>query len=366
MSSLALDTLIFFVTSTCNSKCRTCFYWEELNGKDDLSFAEIERLSETMPRFKEIWLSGGEPTLREELVDVLSLFYRQNGVRSVNLPANGLLPGKLLGVVETAFAACPELRINLNLALDGIGGTHDAIRGVPGNFERALESLERLQELRRREPRLRLHVNSVVCSENLSEMVPLGEMMRERFDLDGHYFQIIRGEPMDPGLLEVHKESLTRLYEDLQPLYRHYADKIGRRNGWLDKAGYLGALNLYHEIQASNFDRHHRWPMPCTAAQNIAVLDANGDIRSCELRDKLGNVRDYDCDWGRFWDSRERQDEIASIRRDGCWCTHVCFIHASLKASPKAKVFDVPRAYLSVRRQSGRTRSTGLLDEVGT
>jgi len=349
MSSLVLDTLIFFVTSRCNSKCRTCFYWEELNGKDDLSFTEIERLSETMPRFREIWLSGGEPTLREELVDVLALFYRQNGVRSINLPANGLLPEKLLGVVEDVFAACPELRINLNLALDGIGETHDSLRGVPGNFERALESLDRLQQLRRREPRLRLHVNSVVCRENLTEMVPLGEMMRERFDLDGHYFQVIRGEPMDPGLLEVHKESLTQLYEELQPLYGHYADKIGKRSGWLGKAGYLGVLNLYHEIQAANFDRHHRWPMPCTAAQNIAVLDANGDIRSCELREKLGNVRDYECDWSRFWDSQERQDEIASIRRDGCWCTHVCFIHASLKASPKARLVDVPRAYLGVR-----------------
>jgi MoaA/NifB/PqqE/SkfB family radical SAM enzyme len=347
VSALPLDTLIFFVTSTCNSKCRTCFYWKELNSPDDLSFAEIYRVSQTMPAFREIWLSGGEPTLRGELVDILALFYRRNGVRSVNLPANGLLPGKLRRVVESTLAACPELRINLNLALDGIGPTHDAIRGVPGNFDRAIESLEELQQLRRREERLRLHVNSVVCRENLGEMVALGEMLRDRFDLDGHYFQIIRGAPMDPGLLEVHKESLERLYRELQPLYRHYADKVGRRKGFLRKAGYLGVLGLYHEIQAANLDRHHRWPMPCTAAQTIAVLDANGDVRSCELRERLGNLRDYDCDWGRFWGSRARADEVDRIRQDGCWCTHVCFIHASLKASAKAKLLDVPRAYLS-------------------
>jgi MoaA/NifB/PqqE/SkfB family radical SAM enzyme len=346
-SEFPLDTLIFFVTSTCNSKCRTCFYWKELNARDDLSFAEIDRVSQTMPGFREIWLSGGEPTLREELVDILGLFYRRNRVRSVNLPANGLLPGRLRRVVESTLVACPELRINLNLALDGIGPTHDAIRGVPGNFERALASLDELQQLRRREERLRLHVNSVVCRENLGEMVPLGEMLRDRFDLDGHYFQIIRGEPMDPDLLEVHKGSLERLYRELQPLYRHYADKLGRRRGFLRKAGYLGVLGLYHEIQAANLDRHHRWPMPCTAAQTIAVLDANGDLRSCELRERLGNVRDYDCDWSRFWDSRARTDEVARIRRDGCWCTHVCFIHASLKASAKARAIDVPRAYLS-------------------
>jgi MoaA/NifB/PqqE/SkfB family radical SAM enzyme len=347
MSPLELDTLIFFVTSRCNSKCRTCFYWEELNRKDDLCFEEIERLSATMPRFGEVWLSGGEPVLREELASILALFHRRNGIRSVNLPVNGLLPDKLLETVEAILASCPGLKMNLNLALDGIGATHDAIRGVPGNFERALRSLELLQALRGREPRLRLHVNSVVCRENVGEMVRLGEMMRERFDLDGHYFQIIRGEPMDKTLLEVHKEALQRLYDDLKPLYRHYAEKVGRRKGWLAQAGYLGVLNLYHEIQAANLDRHHRWPMPCTAGQSIAVLDANGDVRSCELRERLGNVRDYACDWRHFWESRERQDEIARIRRDGCWCTHVCFIHASLKASPKAKAIDVARAYLA-------------------
>ncbi len=86
--------------------------------------------------------------------------------------------------------------------------------------------------------------------------------------------------------------------------------------------------------------------MPCTAAQNIAVVDANGDIRSCEPRERLGNLRDYDCDWDRFWQSRERAEEIDAIARDGCWCSHVCFIHASLKASKKAMTIDVPRAYL--------------------
>jgi MoaA/NifB/PqqE/SkfB family radical SAM enzyme len=344
---LELDTLIFFVTSRCNARCRTCFYWQELNRTGDLRFDEIERLSATMPRFNEVWLSGGEPMLREELVEVLALFRRQNGIRSVNLPVNGLLPQRLLQKLEGIFAACSGLRVNVNLALDGIGETHDAIRGVPGNFERALASLELLQDLRSREPGLRLHVNSVVCRENVSEMVRLGELVKQRFDLDGHYFQIIRGEPMDKTLLEVHREALEQLYAELKPLYRHYADKVARRKGWLAGAGYLGALGLYHEIQAANLDRHHRWPMPCTAGQSIAVLDANGDVRSCELRERLGNVRDHGCDWRRFWESRERQDEIARIRRDGCWCTHVCFIHASLKASAKAKAIDVPRAYLA-------------------
>jgi len=41
-------TVIFFVTSRCNALCRTCFYWQELNQKGDLTFDEIKIISETM------------------------------------------------------------------------------------------------------------------------------------------------------------------------------------------------------------------------------------------------------------------------------------------------------------------------------
>ena len=346
-----LDTLILFVTSRCNSVCRTCFYWEELNQKSDLTLDEILRLSGTMPAFNEVWLSGGEPTLREDLPEIISAFHETNGIRSINFPTNGLLPDKLVEQVDRISAVCPELRINLNVALDGLETTHDRLRGVPGNFGKALKSLRALQARRSQLPNLRLHINSVICRDNIDEMLPLGERMRDQFDLDGHYFQVIRGEPLDPGLLEVHKESIAALYRGLQPLYRHYAERIeGRKNGIrapLARVSYLGTLNLYHQIQAANIDRHEPWPVPCTAGQNIAVVDANGDLRACELRGSLGNLRDFDCDWNLFWKSKARSAEVDAIARDGCWCTHVCFIHASVKASTKAVMVDIPRAYLA-------------------
>ncbi len=258
-------------------------------------------------------------------------------------------PLALPGVSLKPYASCRHTHAAIDAAmalreqLDG-GAVE---RGTISVYQAAADLCDNPSpKTRHRDARLRLHVNSVICRENVVEMLELGRIMRERFDLDGHYFQIIRGEPMDPTLLEVHKDTLEQLHQDLKPVYEHYASKVGARNSWLGKATYLGVLGLYHEIQAANLERRHRWPMPCTAAQNIAVLDANGDIRSCELRERLGNLRDYDCDWSRFWQSRERTDEMAAIERDGCWCTHVCFIHASLKATKKALAIDVPRAYL--------------------
>src|SRR5579863_3349720 len=87
-----LGTLIFFVTSVCNARCRTCFYWQELNQRGDLTWAEIEMLSRSMPPFTDLWLSGGEPMLRRDLTRIIRLFCETNGVRWINLPTNGLLP----------------------------------------------------------------------------------------------------------------------------------------------------------------------------------------------------------------------------------------------------------------------------------
>ena len=36
--------LILFINSICNLKCEHCFYWENLNKRDDLTFDEIARL----------------------------------------------------------------------------------------------------------------------------------------------------------------------------------------------------------------------------------------------------------------------------------------------------------------------------------
>ena len=57
--------LTLFITSTCNLTCPHCFYWRELNQKDDLSFDEIAKLSESLDPIENLNLSGGEPFLRK-------------------------------------------------------------------------------------------------------------------------------------------------------------------------------------------------------------------------------------------------------------------------------------------------------------
>ena len=77
---MGLNTLISFVTSRCNARCETCFYWKELNQCGDLSFEEIDTLTRTMSRFRELWLSGGELMMGPRLDEIIQLFVDRNGI----------------------------------------------------------------------------------------------------------------------------------------------------------------------------------------------------------------------------------------------------------------------------------------------
>ncbi len=347
-----LKLVILFVTSVCNAKCRTCFYWEELNQQGDLTWDEIQKLSRTMPPFTDLWLSGGEPMLRAELTEIIHLFHIQNGIRWVNLPTNGLLPDRTAEWVRRILRENPGLLLDLNVALDGLGEMQDSIRAVPGNFQKTLQTIEALQPCRGEYPTLRVNINTVICADNFDYVLDIAEFVKTQCGVDGHYFNIIRGNAKDPALKKIPAERLPALYWELQKVYAHYA-AIPRRRERLEgierKFGevyYQGTLALHNKIQLENIDSPHPWPMPCTAGGTSVVIDYNGDVRACELRGRLGNLREFDCDFRKFWATAARRSELDAIVRDQCWCTHVCFIHDSLRHSPKALLFDVPLTYL--------------------
>jgi MoaA/NifB/PqqE/SkfB family radical SAM enzyme len=346
-----LNTIIFFVTSHCNATCATCFYWDELNQKGDLSWDEIVTLSRNTPPFTDLWFSGGEPTLRRELAEIIDLFVRNNGVRYINLPTNGLKPYRVYEVAEHCLAANPDLELHINIALDGLRESHDFMRGVPGNFDKALETAKLLRKLKPEFGlRLIVNINTVLTRDNLDEVLPLAELIRSERIADGHYFNLIRGDAKDPGLKRVAREKLRHIYAKLPEIQWSYAegmfDDANRLVKWLKKAVYVGTLTFHHRTQFQNLDASKRWAMPCTAGETSAVIDFDGRIRACELREPIGNLRDVDMNLKVFWESPARVKEPQQIACDQCWCSHVCFIHDSLRYSYRAMFAEVAKNYV--------------------
>jgi MoaA/NifB/PqqE/SkfB family radical SAM enzyme len=352
-----LGTLILFVTSRCNAKCETCFYWQELNQPGDMTFAQIERIAQTMPPITDLWLSGGEPTLRRDLNEIIELFVRHNGVRRVIIPTNALVKSHVFEVVERALSRNPQIDLYLNVALDGYGATHDRIRGVPGNWTKTLDCIRALYPLKEKfADRFRLNVNTVVCAENYAELDKLADYLWHNCQLDGQYFNIIRGETKAGAQIkQVPPEVLPQMYARVSALTKRYGERMFAADDaaarFVKSVAYVGAITTHYRTQLANFAAPAAWPFPCTAGETSVVIDYNGDVRACELREKFATLADYDYDFAALWAAGARQTELKAI--DGghaCWCTHVCFIHDSMRHSRRALLYEVPKNYLKRER----------------
>ena len=349
-----LGTVILFVTSRCNSFCRTCFYHEELNQPGDLTFEQIQKVSRTMPAITDLWLSGGEPTLRHDASEIIDTFIRNNGVRRLIIPTNGLIKTRVAEIVDNALGSHPSLDLYLNVALDGHGETHDRVRGVPGHWKKTLDCIEALYPLKEKyRDRFRLNVNTVVCADNYDEIEKLAEFMWNAFCLDGHYFNIVRGETLvGESIKAVPTAVLPQMYAFVSQLTKRYGDRMFAEDDALKRfaknVAYVGTITTHYRTQRANFDASTPWPFPCTAGETIAVIDYNGDVRACELREKFATLADHDFDFGALWAAHERQVELNAI--DGgkaCWCTHVCFIHDSMRHSRRSLLLEAPKNYLT-------------------
>jgi MoaA/NifB/PqqE/SkfB family radical SAM enzyme len=257
-----------------------------------------------MPEITDLWLSGGEPTLRKDVSEIIGLFVKNNKISRLIVPTNALIKEKVFSLVENALGRYKEIQeLYLNIALDGYGQTHDRIRGVPGNWEKTLSAIEFLYPLKKRfGDRFRLNVNTVVCAENYTEIEKLSEFLWENYRLDGQYFNIIRGETKaGEEIKEVPRANLTEIYRHAANLTERYAERMFGTDDWskqfVKKVAYVGTIMTHYRHQHSNVERATAWKFPCTAGETVAVIDYNGDVRACELLEKFASLRDFEYDF---------------------------------------------------------------------
>jgi len=350
-----MDMLILFVTGRCNAKCQHCFYWQNL-GRDHegLELNHLAQIASSMPPFRTLLLSGGEPTLREDLPQLIRIFVTFNRIRNVSIPTNGLLPQKLTFLAEEIVNISPKLLVSFNVSIDGFADIHDQIRGVPGAYDLAMESLSRLREVADKYANLRVWVNTVIMSVNHSQILDLANHILVSRLADGHFFEIIRGEPLSASLKAISPEALKVLYKRLLPIQATYLLQEAKR-----RRGPVGGILRYILDMGNLINRYYHqwkvyagtgiWNFPCRAGQDIGVIDYNGYLRICELRNQGVDLKDFGFNFWEAWNSKVVQQEREIARSHLCDCTHTCFIGVSMRRNFSARFLQ--SALLFVRFQ---------------
>ena len=314
--------LILFINSICNMKCEHCFYWQNLNRRDDLTKDEIFALSDSLGQVENLNLSGGEPFLRKEFSEICRRFIQQNGVRQIYVPTNGWYTDKTVHEVKETLKETTLELFAVELSLDGTADFHDHFRVAPGSFERAMRTYDALAEVQRHDARLRIHSISTATDVNMDEIQRLTAYLFERCPkMDHHNLAIIRGDRKNPSL----SGPDLRRYQDLYTYIRRlWASRETGRYGSIVEP-------MLQWAKVKTVERQTQ-VVPCLAGRLSAVVYANGDVSVCEIHKPLGNLRQHS--FWEIWNSAEAQKLRASIARKDCYCTTEVFLWPSIVFQP--------------------------------
>ncbi len=314
--------MIMFINSICNLTCEHCFYWQNLNQRNDLTYEEFKKLSLELGNFEILNLSGGEPFIHGQFADICSLFIENNSVKQIYVPTNGYFTDRTEKQLRQLTKMKTLQRFVCEISLDGMPEYHNRFRGNPKSFDKAMETYEMLAELQKEDPRFRIHVNTVAMSENMNEIWQLTEYLHERCPIiEHHNLAVIRGERKNPSLQGPALQQYKELYKHVAEVWK---DREKNRFGAV-----VEPMLQWAKIKTIESESQY---VPCKAGVLSGVIYANGDVSVCETHRPLGNLREKS--FFEMWDSDEAKVLREQIKAKQCYCTNEVFLWPSIVFQP--------------------------------
>lgn len=281
-------------TFRCNSRCQMCYIWQNpTDQREEISPKTLEKLP---GGFDNLNVSGGEPTLRRDLAELIDVVYPK--ARITEISSNGLHPERLEPIVRKY----PNIKIRFSL--EGDEATNNSIRGEKDGFAVKVAGLRRLQEAGGTD----LGFALVIQDENADQILKMYEMARSMgFELatstlhnawqfyknDNYFYDRIavarQAERLITGMLKSNK---------IKDWFRAYLN-----------------LGLIEKILG------HDRLIPCTAGKDFAFIDPWGDVWACNVRSDLpmGNLNSQT--WEEILASRETSTTLQKVKQcdQNCW-----------------------------------------------
>ncbi|GAB4293868.1 MAG: heme b synthase [Myxococcota bacterium] len=320
--------LICYLTSRCQSNCKTCYYHDNLNRTDaaELTLDEWRKIADKNRFIVNLSLSGGEPFLRDEIAEITLAFAEKNSLHTIGITSNALLPETTYVKVKKMLEKLPKrTRLELALSLDGLFEQHDFIRGVPGNFEKLLETVSRLQAFRKDPRRFVLKTCTVLCRSNIENIGEIIKFAQDGLKIDRAHIQIPHGKSRIPGELDVDADICERVLRDAADFeIQRQPDFIGKTMAaFQQRAG---------EIQAKI--KKGETVFNCRVLDSVAIIAEDGSIYSCEpLRHKVADIREHDYSLKSALNSNAAKQFRNEIRTE-CNCVWYAGVLASLITDP--------------------------------
>jgi len=159
----------FEVTDACTCWCKHCDHGGPRDESRNLKPADYRRYMEAL-RPCVVQVSGGEPLMREDVVEIVRTIKNGSGVPYTILVSNWS------NMTEAKYLALAEAGIDqFSVSLDFPDERHDDFRAYPGLYRHLKDLVPRLAKLGRDD----IVLNSCITSENVHEIGALADQARE-------------------------------------------------------------------------------------------------------------------------------------------------------------------------------------------
>ncbi len=276
---MRLDCMVIKPTLACTADCKTCANRQSLHKELIKQKAlSVENWEQVISDAKELGLrylviSGGEPTLYKNLIDLIRIGRKYEC--SVRLNTNGSL------ITEEYAKKLLEAGLDhVTVSLYGhIPQIHDKIKNKKGIWKLAVNAMRIFSDLKEEYPDFMLKTNTFISKDNYRY---LPELIKLHSDLGSSeiYISYLEGDFERKYLLN--EEEICEFKNEVIPK----AIKLCEHS----EQATLSLRNLYDEKIASISDfadgiyRPANGNYPCCSAHKyLALILANGDVHACQV-----------------------------------------------------------------------------------
>jgi sulfatase maturation enzyme AslB (radical SAM superfamily) len=276
--------LIFHVTFVCDARCNMCSNWTRGNRKEDMTLEQIEQVfsSPLWKRIENASISGGEPTTRNDLVDIVRVMIdKLPKLRKLTLNTTGLTPHRGIPMLTKIVQMCHERGVifSTRVSVDGVGDMHNEVRRVKRGFDKAEQTIAAMKELQKTYP-FNFGISTTIFSMNLDDADNiLAWARREKLDI---VFNMVRFTEAMLGNADLAKD-IKPVNAEEQRMREFFMDRV-RHDPLLDGQNYI---YMHYADMIGN--GYHRLA-PCPFQTQGVMLNPDGGMFFCENSNVVGNA----------------------------------------------------------------------------
>lgn len=295
------------VTKSCGSRCANCLIWKE-RPENEMSLEEYEKLA-VHSRDHLHWLniSGGEPTDRQDLNEIIDIFIRNcPSLQVINFTTNALNFEQLKATTEFLNASQVPL-IGLNVSIDGPQKLHDRLRGTPGGFDQAIRALKLLRSY----PRIKSAAAMTLFPSNQSQIEETVIAIQEHipdFSLNELHLNFPHTSDHYYGNGRINYQERVD-YHALRPLLDSVKNSLRP----------FDVVEKIYQRKLNDFVKTGLTPLQCAALRSNIYISEKGDVYPCTIWDKkIGSLRETDFNLEKILATAAAQQTIAAIKKKEC------------------------------------------------